>query len=249
RERGHADAVLPALLEFTGGRVPEEGWLRGADLLPPWLGDERVHRSHRRSLADKDPVHYGAAFAPLPEEPGYVWPRPALPRGLPRRCDPAPLPVDAALAELGWPDPPAPVVAAVRRLAADEGEAVVPPDPRAGLLAGLCTPDAALWLVPGAPPPCAAERGPRHLPDDRAVAGTPAASAARPPGPEDRAAVAAECATAPAFRFRRRPPEAPVAPPAAPTGLVVLSDPTTPAPAWARRVLRFTAPMDFVGPP
>jgi hypothetical protein len=29
---------------------------------PPWLGDERFHRSHRSNLYFKDPVHYGVAF-------------------------------------------------------------------------------------------------------------------------------------------------------------------------------------------
>ena len=38
---------------------------------PPWLGDERLHLSHRSNLFRKDPVHY-AAFAcdSLP----YFWP-------------------------------------------------------------------------------------------------------------------------------------------------------------------------------
>ena len=43
---------------------------------PSWVGDERVHASHRARLKQKDPVHYGQFN--WSEEPcgpeGYVWP-------------------------------------------------------------------------------------------------------------------------------------------------------------------------------
>ena len=43
-------------------------------LLPPWLGDERVHSSHRANLLRKDPVHYGQfGWTEQPQE-GYYWP-------------------------------------------------------------------------------------------------------------------------------------------------------------------------------
>lgn len=41
---------------------------------PPWLGDERLHSSHRAALLAKDPAHYGAlgwAEEPCAE---YWWP-------------------------------------------------------------------------------------------------------------------------------------------------------------------------------
>ena len=40
-------------------------------VMPPWIGDERVHRSHRANLVRKDPNHYK-----FDEEPtlGYFWP-------------------------------------------------------------------------------------------------------------------------------------------------------------------------------
>lgn len=41
--------------------------------LPPWLGDERVHESHRANLLRKDPEWYGARFSGDPELP-YFWP-------------------------------------------------------------------------------------------------------------------------------------------------------------------------------
>ena len=45
--------------------------LADAGALPPWLGDEALHRSHRSALVRKDPEHYGPA---VPGRPG----RPAL---------------------------------------------------------------------------------------------------------------------------------------------------------------------------
>lgn len=43
--------------------------------LPPWWGDDAVHRSHRSSLLRKDPDHYRSRFEPdLPDDLEYVWP-------------------------------------------------------------------------------------------------------------------------------------------------------------------------------
>jgi len=46
----------------------------GEIVLPPWLGDERVHSSHRANLLRKDPEWYGRFC--WSEEPakGYFWP-------------------------------------------------------------------------------------------------------------------------------------------------------------------------------
>ena len=48
--------------------------LDAAGALPPWLGDEDLHRSHRASLLRKDPEHYRAQFDDEPDDPDYVWP-------------------------------------------------------------------------------------------------------------------------------------------------------------------------------
>lgn len=41
----------------------ESNWNRGTGIImPPWLGDERVHLSHRQNLYNKDPDYY-AFFA------------------------------------------------------------------------------------------------------------------------------------------------------------------------------------------
>ena len=42
--------------------------------MPPWLGDEKFHASHRANLLRKDPVHYGQfGWTEDPSMP-YYWP-------------------------------------------------------------------------------------------------------------------------------------------------------------------------------
>ena len=41
--------------------------------LPPWLGDNALHASHRSALLRKDPAYYGGPFNGPPDLP-YVWP-------------------------------------------------------------------------------------------------------------------------------------------------------------------------------
>ena len=45
-----------------------------AGALPPWLGDDAVHRSHRSALVRKDPEHYRSLFPDVPDDLPYVWP-------------------------------------------------------------------------------------------------------------------------------------------------------------------------------
>ena len=42
--------------------------------LPPWLGDESLHASHRSNLLKKDPEHYGQFGWSEPTDLPYVWP-------------------------------------------------------------------------------------------------------------------------------------------------------------------------------
>lgn len=42
--------------------------------LPPWLGDERFHASHRANLLRKDPVHYGKFGWTEDPDMEYFWP-------------------------------------------------------------------------------------------------------------------------------------------------------------------------------
>ena len=81
QERGFADTTERQIGEFAPevAGVPQEE-LAAAGLLPSWLGDEALHRSHRSNLIAKDPVFYRARFvARFGEEPAdlpYVWPAP-----------------------------------------------------------------------------------------------------------------------------------------------------------------------------
>lgn len=48
--------------------------LAAAGELPPWLGDQDLHRSHRAALLRKNPAFYGPVFGEEPSGIPYVWP-------------------------------------------------------------------------------------------------------------------------------------------------------------------------------
>ncbi|SOC57364.1 MSMEG_6728 family protein [Ornithinimicrobium cerasi] len=79
RAVGHADSTGPQIAEFAPqvlGMTQEE--LGRGGLLPSWLGDEALHRSHRSNLLAKDPDYYRPRFeeefGPEPDDLPYVWP-------------------------------------------------------------------------------------------------------------------------------------------------------------------------------
>ncbi len=76
--RGHTDTCdvkIRAELATLGiTAVREQAELAEAAALPPWLGDEDFHRSHRSSLLNKDPEWYGDVFTDVPPDLPYVWP-------------------------------------------------------------------------------------------------------------------------------------------------------------------------------
>ncbi len=81
RERGFADSTQTLIAEFApegAGAAQDE--LARAGLLPSWVGDEALHRSHRSNLLAKEPEFYRPRFTPLfgpePEDLPYVWPEP-----------------------------------------------------------------------------------------------------------------------------------------------------------------------------
>ncbi|WP_210481445.1 MSMEG_6728 family protein [Naasia sp. SYSU D00948] len=87
-QRGHADSTRELIAEFAPdvvGRTQEELAERG--MLPPWIGNEEIHRSHRSNLIRKDPDFYGPLFPGTPPDLDYVWPEPgeraAAPDGRP----------------------------------------------------------------------------------------------------------------------------------------------------------------------
>jgi hypothetical protein len=54
--------------------VRSQPQLAAAGALPPWLGDEAVHRSHQSALVRKDQEHYRPLFPEIPDDLPYVWP-------------------------------------------------------------------------------------------------------------------------------------------------------------------------------
>lgn len=92
REYGHRDSCAATLVADLaaarpGMTVRDQAELAAAGELPPWLGDEALHRSHRSALVRKDPDRYAALFPGVPADLPYVWPlsdREADPSGEPR---------------------------------------------------------------------------------------------------------------------------------------------------------------------
>jgi hypothetical protein len=72
---GRADTCAATLVADLGrDGVRPQAELAAAGELPPWLGDEAVHRSHRSALLRKDPDYYGPLFTDVPDDLPYVWP-------------------------------------------------------------------------------------------------------------------------------------------------------------------------------
>jgi hypothetical protein len=81
QRRGHADGTADLIGEFAPEvvGVPQED-LAAAGLLPSWLGDEAVHRSHRSALLRKEPETYRPVFGDdEPDDLPYAWPEPREP--------------------------------------------------------------------------------------------------------------------------------------------------------------------------
>jgi hypothetical protein len=73
--RGHADSTYELISEFAP-QVADltQAELAGRELLPSWLGDERLHLSHRSALIRKDPDFYRPVFGDIPDDLPYHWP-------------------------------------------------------------------------------------------------------------------------------------------------------------------------------
>ncbi|WP_139981230.1 MSMEG_6728 family protein [Nocardioides litoris] len=85
RALGRADTCATTLvsdLVTAGGpgTVRDQDELAAAGELPPWLGDDDLHRSHRSALLRKDPEHYGPLFPDVPDDLPYTWPVSDRPR-------------------------------------------------------------------------------------------------------------------------------------------------------------------------
>jgi hypothetical protein len=79
QERGFADSTQAQIAEFAPKVVGvPQAELAAAGVLPSWLGDDALHRSHRSNLLAKDPGFYRARFTelfgPEPADLPYLWP-------------------------------------------------------------------------------------------------------------------------------------------------------------------------------
>lgn len=69
RRRGFEDTLLS---QFR--RAAIVAWLTRSHSWPAWLGDERLHASHRSNLLRKDEEHYSRFGWSEPADLPYVWP-------------------------------------------------------------------------------------------------------------------------------------------------------------------------------
>ena len=69
-----AGTIATDLADAGIGPLRSQDELAAAGALPPWLGDEDLHRSHRSALVRKDPDHYRPLFPDVPDDLPYVWP-------------------------------------------------------------------------------------------------------------------------------------------------------------------------------
>jgi Pyrimidine dimer DNA glycosylase len=77
--RGGADTVAGTIgVDLAAAGLPPvprtQEVLAGAGELPTWIGNERVHESHRAALVRKDPAFYGALFPDVDPQLPYFWP-------------------------------------------------------------------------------------------------------------------------------------------------------------------------------
>lgn len=68
----HTYNTIEAFGDFSTDITFEQDWLAENNLLPYWLGDERLHRSHQANLKRKDPIYYREWDVPTNLE--YWWP-------------------------------------------------------------------------------------------------------------------------------------------------------------------------------
>ncbi len=76
-ELGFGDTCAATIVQdLKAAGVPSvrtQAELAALGALPPWLGDEALHRSHQSALVRKDPERYGPLFPGVPPDLPYVW--------------------------------------------------------------------------------------------------------------------------------------------------------------------------------
>ena len=194
---GRADSTRRALLDFTGGVVPDWQELYDTGQLPPWIGRDDVHRSHQASLVRKDPGRYRPFFPDVSDDLPYSWPESVFPRWPVRRGPSGPLDIEVAAALVGLPEPPT-----KRRSSTSSAPAantsVAGPDAPVTASSRVCAcRGGRCWAVDG---PTAGRAGSATTTDADRGAYRP--TQREEPGPEEVAAMAAESAP-PEFAFFR----------------------------------------------
>lgn len=83
-DRGHADSCAATIAADAAVHgvtlIRDQAALAEAGALPPWLGDEALHLSHRSNLVRKDPDFYRPLFPGAPDDLPYVWPPESSPQ-------------------------------------------------------------------------------------------------------------------------------------------------------------------------
>lgn len=233
--RGHADALASQLLEYTGGRIDSYEQLRDHGRLPPWLGDDAVHASHRRVLAEKAPGAYPPAWRGAG---GYVWPVPVFSRWPLRTASPGEVLTPAEAETTAGASGTGDLLRSLNR----GQSASADPDPATVVAASLVRPGLTAVILDADP---VADDG-----DAPAVtagdAGPATPSIARKPTPEDREAMNSEASDPGRIRFFRRGQSVP-----SPEryGLVVTSSSASPRGLGSLPVLRLRTRVSGRGGP
>lgn len=68
-QRGYRDTCASKMLHLAD--THGQRWGTGE---PAWMGDERVHASHRSNLLRKHPEHYRPLWPSEPDDLPYYWP-------------------------------------------------------------------------------------------------------------------------------------------------------------------------------
>jgi hypothetical protein len=75
RERGFADSTEALIAEFApDAATMSQAEAAAAGLLPSWVGNDELHRSHRSNLLAKEPAFYRPLFPGDPDDLPYIWP-------------------------------------------------------------------------------------------------------------------------------------------------------------------------------
>jgi hypothetical protein len=194
--RGCGDTDRDSLLAFSAGRERTQQELADAGELPPWLHSAALHLSHRSALLRKEPEWYRPIFGELPDDLPYWWPPALFPRW-PLRPPVGGVELSAAPTLLGLEELRPEQQAAVRAVyAGSDATARFAPGCGAtttGLVAGLLI-GPTLWVVPPMEPLTedALDLPARPVAPPRTGRVSGAGSTARPPGPAELAAMAAE---------------------------------------------------------